>query len=146
MQLSWSLPFRPAKVHGKWGLALMPGRHKWRGVCAEENAFRDLSCYAMATLAAHDPGHGAHRWCWMKTRLFSWLQRSLHRRCLGTRLSVSPRRSTIMTGQIPEGSGETSQLYPCKRNSTQENHGEARGKQTKINCTLPKTSVPEQTR
>ena len=28
---------------------------------------------------------------------------------------------------------------------TQEYHGEARGKQKKINCTLPKTSVPEQT-
>ena len=24
----------------------------------------------MATLAAHDPGHGAHPWSWMKTRLF----------------------------------------------------------------------------
>ena len=34
----------------------------------------------MATLAAHDPGHGAHPWFWMKTRLFSWLQRVLHRR------------------------------------------------------------------
>ena len=38
-------------------LAKMPGRHKWRGVCAEENAFH-LSRYEMATLAAYDPGHG----------------------------------------------------------------------------------------
>ena len=50
-----------------------------------------------------------------------------------------------MTGQIPEGSGETSQLYPCIGSSTQEYHGEARDKQTTLNCTLPKTSVPEQT-
>ena len=51
-------------------LVKMPGRHKWRGVYAEENAFRHLSCCAMAILAAHDPGHGAHSWSWMKTRLF----------------------------------------------------------------------------
>ena len=35
-----------------------------------------------------------------------------------------------MTGQIPEGSGETSQLYPCIESSTQEYQGEARGKRT----------------
>ena len=34
-----------------------------------------------------------------------------------------------MTGQIPEGSGETSQLYPCIESSTQECQGEAWGKQ-----------------
>ena len=50
------------------GLAKMPGRHKWQGVYAEE-CFRHLSCYAMATLAAHDPGHGVYPWSWMKTSL-----------------------------------------------------------------------------
>ena len=103
----------------------------------------------MATLAAYDPGHGAHPWSWMKTRLFSCLQRALRRRyssrVWARALAWVQGRSTIMTGQIPEGSGETSQLYPCIGSSTQESHGEARGKQTKINCTLPKTSVPEQT-
>ena len=39
-------------------LVKMPGRHKWRGVYAEENAFRHLSCYEMATLATYDPGWG----------------------------------------------------------------------------------------
>ena len=50
-------------------LAKMPGRHKWRGVYAEENAFCHLSRYEVATLAAYDPGHGIHPWSWMKTRL-----------------------------------------------------------------------------
>ena len=43
-------------------LVKMPGRHKWR--------FRHLSCYAMATLVAHDPGHGVRPRSRMKTRLF----------------------------------------------------------------------------
>ena len=43
----------------------MPGRHKWRGVCAEENAFA-MSCNEMATLAAYDP---VYPWSWMKTSL-----------------------------------------------------------------------------
>ena len=47
-----------------------------RSLCRRE-CFRHLSCYEMATLAAHDPGHGAHSQSWMKTRLFSWLQRAL---------------------------------------------------------------------
>ena len=110
--------------------------------------FRHLSCYAMATLAAHDPGHGVHPWSWMKTRRFSWLQRALHRRSSSRvwarALAWVQGRSTIMTGQIPKGSGETSQLYPCIGSSTQECHGEARDKQTTTNCTLPKTSVPEE--
>ena len=103
--------------------------------------------HAMATLAAHDPEHGAHPWSWMKTRLLSCLQRALHSqtRVWARVLAWVQGRSTIMTGQSPEGSGETSQLYPCIGSSTQEYHGGAKGKQTKINCTLPKTSVPEQT-
>ena len=53
-----SRPFLDCTVFSR--LAKMPGKQKWRGVYAEENAFRHLSCYAMATLAAHDPGHGVH--------------------------------------------------------------------------------------
>ena len=33
------------------GLAKMPGRHKWRGVYAEENAFAICPAYAMALAA-----------------------------------------------------------------------------------------------
>ena len=49
-------------------LVKMPGRHKWRGVYAEEKCFCHLSGYEMATLAAYDPGHGIYPWSWMKTR------------------------------------------------------------------------------
>ena len=50
-------------------LAKMPGRHKWRGVHAEENAFAICPAMRMATLAAHDPGHGIYPWSWMRTSL-----------------------------------------------------------------------------
>ena len=44
----------------------MPGTRKWRGVYAEENAFRYLSGCEMATLAAYDRGHGQHSWSRME--------------------------------------------------------------------------------
>ena len=44
----------------------MPGRRKWRGVYAEENAFA-ICPDEMATLAAYDPGHGIYPWSGMKT-------------------------------------------------------------------------------
>ena len=47
----------------------------------------------MATLAAHDPGHGAYPWSWMKTSPFGAASAvsQLLVKSLGTRLSVSPR-------------------------------------------------------
>ena len=47
----------------------------------------------MATLAAHDPGHGAHPWSWMKTSLLAAASAvsQLLVKSLGARLSVSPR-------------------------------------------------------
>ena len=47
-------------------LVKLPGRHKWRGVYAEENAFCYLSRDEMAALVTHDPGHGIHLWSWVK--------------------------------------------------------------------------------
>ena len=36
-------------------LTKLPGRHRWRGTYAEENAFCHMPCHAMAAVAAHDP-------------------------------------------------------------------------------------------
>ena len=58
-------------------LAKMPGRHKWRGVYAEENAFAICPDMRWPLLAAYDPGHGIHPWSWMKTRLSDHSYRGL---------------------------------------------------------------------
>ena len=57
-------------------LAKMPGRHKWRESMQRE-CFCRLSRYEVATLAAHDPGHGMHPWSWMKTSLSDHSYRGL---------------------------------------------------------------------
>ena len=129
------------------GLVKMPERHKWRSLCRRE-CFRHLSCCAMATLAAHDPGHGAHSWSWMKTRLFL----GGSERCIAVTLLRSghaPLRESKVGQRSRQGKlhgeGRNIAIAPLYGKSTQEYHGEAGGKQKKMNCTLPKTSVPEQT-
>ena len=42
-------------------LVKMPGRHKWRGIYAEENAFA-----TRPDMAAHDSGHGICLWFGLK--------------------------------------------------------------------------------
>ena len=46
-------------------LVKLPGRRKWRGVYAEENAF--AICPEMRPPPwLHDPGHGIHLWSWVR--------------------------------------------------------------------------------
>ena len=56
-------------------LAKMPGRHKWRGVYAEENAFAICPAMRWPPWLHIIPDMGKNPWSWMKTKPF-WPQLS----------------------------------------------------------------------